>query len=111
MAVGSGGVDVGFVVGCGGCHTRIEINRWLEGAKVGKHEDQGRNYSALKRSLPLPPLITAFIKVKKRSEYSAGGTGLILCYNTPRLSTANFLLEKESSPGLHSDSSKNAPSS
>jgi hypothetical protein len=47
-----------------------------------KPRDEGHAgyYSALNRSPPPPPLITAFINAKKRSEYSAGGTGLILCY-------------------------------
>lgn len=33
------------------------------------------------RSTPSPCMI-AFINAKKRSEYSSGGTGLILCYKT-----------------------------
>ena len=37
-------------------------------------------YSALNRAPPPPPRMIARIKARKRSAYSAGGTGLILCY-------------------------------
>ena len=39
----------------------------------------GSVHSALKRSPPSPSRMTALRKEKKRSEYSPGSTGLILC--------------------------------
>ena len=39
----------------------------------------GGGYSALNRAPPSPPRMIARINAKKRSPYSAGGTGLILC--------------------------------
>ena len=36
-------------------------------------------YSDLKRAPPPPPRMMAFMNAKKRSPYSCGGTGLILC--------------------------------
>ena len=39
-----------------------------------------RLYSPLNRAPPPPPRIIARINARKRSAYSVGGTGLILCY-------------------------------
>lgn len=44
-------------------------------------------YSALNRAPPSPPRIMAFMNEKKRSAYSAGGTGLILCCRKEAIST------------------------
>lgn len=41
-------------------------------------------YSALNRAPPPPPRMIARIKARKRSAYSGGGTGLILCYTRTR---------------------------
>ena len=37
------------------------------------------NYSDLNRPPPSPPRMIDFMNEKKRSAYSCGGTGLILC--------------------------------
>lgn len=42
-------------------------------------EKDGDYESETNRSPPPPPRMMAFMNEKKRLEYSAGGTGLILC--------------------------------
>jgi hypothetical protein len=42
-------------------------------------QDGTRDHSALNRVPPSPPRMIAFMNEKNRSEYSDGGTGLILC--------------------------------
>jgi hypothetical protein len=55
---------------------------WQQKAKsVGDR----RLYSPLNRAPPPPPRMIARINARKRSAYSAGGTGLILCYKEIQL--------------------------
>jgi hypothetical protein len=58
-----------------------ERNKAWRRVGSGKRSDGGRHlYSALNRAPPPPPRMIARINARKRSAYSAGGTGLILCY-------------------------------
>ena len=60
-----------------GIQVREKI-RW-DGRHARDPQPVGFVYSGLKRSPPSPSRMTALRKEKKRSEYSPGSTGLILC--------------------------------
>src|SRR5712664_2845334 len=73
------------------CDVKVYVGRrraLREKTRKDGRRATGDGYSALKRAPPSPPRMIARINAKKRSPYSAGGTGLILCYtpNTPRRS-------------------------
>lgn len=64
--------------------------RRCSGEQHGQGQAAEVAYSDLNFSPPPPPRIIACMKVKNRSAYSAGGTGLILCYELPSASVAHI---------------------
>src|SRR5947208_16181205 len=68
----------------GGSRVRTELMTGI--VRNGRAGSRYYCYSALNRAPPPPPRMIARIKARKRSAYSGGGTGLILCYIRTRAS-------------------------